>query len=239
MKTGTILLAQHSSSPGERMIAERCAEYLRSKGRKDVRIAFHSGSPGSEEVMLAMNEEGIDTFAIVPLSISEGRKTVWLMPNAMGLPDNCGSWRMIGKKDVATRFATALGQDPRMASALVRREGSPEDGTGILLLSRGSTHSQCRKTAEYYADALRGAGWKVECGCCLHGRPIGEAVESLKDAGAVRIRVVPMFIAFDGRSAEESKSLLSESEMEIDYSEPLSEIPIYLEIVDNKVPDGW
>ncbi len=115
MKTGIIVLGQHSDSPGGRRVAERFAEHLESKGRKTVRVAYHSGSPGAEEVMLSMNREGVDTFSIVPLSVSEGRKTVWLMPKGLRLPDNFGSWTMIGGKDVATRFATALGADPRMS----------------------------------------------------------------------------------------------------------------------------
>ena len=202
MRTGVIVLGQHSSSPGERAAAERCAEYMASQGRRNVRVAFHSGSPGSEQVMLEMNAEGVDTFAIVPLSISEGRKTVWLMPKGLRLPDNCGSWAIIGGKDVATRFATALGPDPRMASALTAREGDPGEGEAVLLLSRGSSHSQCRKTAEYYAEAFREKGWRAECAYCRHGTGVQEAVSSIVGDGYGRIRVVPLFIGFDGASAE-------------------------------------
>ncbi len=239
MKTGTIVLAQHSDSTGERRVAERCARYLEEHGRKNVRIAYHSGEPGSERVMLEMNAEGVDTFAIVPLSISEGRKTVWLMPKALRLPDNCGSWTMIDGKDVATRFATALGRDPSMASALAEREGRPDKDTAILLLARGSTHSDCARTSEFYADALREAGWRTECGYCHHGRTVEEAVEALVGEGYGRIRVVPLFVAFDGRSADDARKILSSISVDVEYSEPVSEIPVYIEIMNNKVPEGW
>ncbi len=232
-------MAQHSDSPGERKVAEMCARFLEENGRKNVRIAFHSGSPGSEEVMLDMNREGVDTFAIVPLSVSEGRKTVWLMPKAMRLPDNCGSWTMIDGKDMATRFATALGPDPDMASALAEREGKPEDGTAIMLLARGSTHSSCARTAEFYADALRKAGWHVECGYSVHGRTVKDAAKAIVDSGFGRIRVVPLFIAFDGRSSEDAMKTLSGFDAEVSYAEPVSRIPIYLNIINNKVPEGW
>lgn len=239
MKTGIIILGQYSDSPGENKLLTRCARYLSSKGRKRVCIAFHSGTPGSEDVMLQMNADGVDTYAIVPLAISEGKKTVWLMPKALRLPDNCGSWTIIDGKDVATRFATALGQDPGMASALAEREGRPEEGTAILLLARGSTHSTCSKTSEYYADALREKGWTVECGYCHHGRSVEDAARAILDAGFSRIRVVPLFIAFDGKSADRARETLSSVPAEVDYSEPISEIPLYLSIIDSKIPEGW
>ena len=239
MKTGTIVLAQHSGSPGERRMAERCAGFLESRGRKNVRIAYHYGSPRSEDVMARMFDDGVDTFAIVPLSISEGRMTVWLMPDAMGLPDNCGSWTMMGGRDVATRFATALGRDPAMASALAEREGEPVEGTAVLVLAHGSSHSQCARTSEFYADALRRAGWRAECAYCRHDRGIKDAVSSLAEEGYGRIRVVPLFIAFDGRSASEARGILRDAGVEVEYSEPVSEIPLYLETLDAKVPEGW
>ncbi len=83
--------------------------------------------------MEAMHDEGVDTFCIIPLTVSEGRHTVWLMPGSVSLPDNFGLWTYVHGKDVATRFATALGSDARIAGSLVDREEAPDPGAAILL----------------------------------------------------------------------------------------------------------
>ncbi|MBQ7979352.1 MAG: hypothetical protein IJ248_06350, partial [Candidatus Methanomethylophilaceae archaeon] len=72
MNTGVIVLGQHSGSAGERAVAERCAGFLRDNGRRNVNIAFHYGTPSSDIVMESMNLDGVDTFVILPLAISEG-----------------------------------------------------------------------------------------------------------------------------------------------------------------------
>ena len=136
MKTGVIILGNRSSKECLE-VAERARDYLESNGRKNIRIAFHEGDPSSDAVMDEMNREGIDTFAILPLAISEGETTVWSMPKKLGLPDNCGSWRMMNGKDVATRFATALGSNHALAEELVKREGEVRKDTALLLISFG------------------------------------------------------------------------------------------------------
>ena len=116
--------------------------------------------------------EGVDTFCILPITVAEGNQTVWNMPKRIGLPDNAGSWRMVGEHDVATRFSTALGRDPRMTEAILDMLGAPSEGDGILLLAHGSELSMSAKTAEYYAEALRLNGWKAECGFARFGSDI-------------------------------------------------------------------
>jgi len=238
MKTGIIVLGNHSSEECIE-VAERAAEYLSSNKRKNVRIAFHEGTPSSDAVMEEMNLEGTDTFVILPLAISEGKTTVWEMPKKLGLPDNCGSWRMMNGKDVATRFATVLGCNHALAEELVQREGDVREDTALLLISFGSHDEDAVRVADYYRDELQNAGWMTDTCYCRHGRRIEEALDSLKQKGFSKVRVIPLFVAFDGKSATLAKRKLDSSDMEISYSEPVSRLESFYRILDSKVPDGW
>ncbi len=239
MKTGIIVLGQHADSAGENAVAERCAEYLMGNRRKNVNIAFHHGEPSSDEVMERMNMDGIDTFVILPLSISEGRMTVWEMPKKLGLPDNCGSWRIMNGKDVATRFATALGKNDAVADELIEREGTPDDNTSILLISYGSKNRECSDTARFYASRLELAGWRTTTAYCHHGRTVQDAITDFKKQGTKHIRVIPLFIAFDGPSAEQARRELDSSVLKVEYSEPISNLESFYKVLDSKVPEGW
>ena len=236
MKTGIIVLGMHSDIPSEVAVAERCASFLVSKGRKNVRVAFHRGSPSSADVIERMfTEEGVDTFCILPLTVAEGNQTVWNMPKRMGLPDNAGSWRMVGDHDVATRFSTALGRDPRMAKAIVEHLGKPSQNDGILLLAYGSELSMSAKTAEYYAEALRDGGWIAECAFARFGRTVAEAMESLRERGCGRIKVLPLSITADGKYMKNALTSAGPAEVLC----PVSGLPAFLEILDSKVPEDW
>ena len=240
MKTGVIVLGMDSGLPDGKRIAEKCAGYLVSAGRKNVRTAYHRGEPSSDAVMLDMFHQGVDTFAILPLTVSEGKLTVWEMPGKLRLPDNSGSWTILEGKDVATRFATALGRDPRMAEALAEREGNPADDTGLLLAAWGSPHSQCRKTAEYYAGCLRDRGWAAEFGFTGMGVPsVLEAAEKLREQGALRIRIIPLMISADSPSLSGAFRNLVSLGFDAEMAEPISHIPVFMEILDSKVPEKW
>jgi len=239
MRSGIIVLAQHANSEGERSVAERCADYLRSNGRKNVHIGYHYGSPSSDTVMESMNRYGVDTFVILPLSISEGKMTVWTMPKKLGLPDNCGSWRMMNGKDIATRFATALGKNYALAEELIAREETVRQDTALLILAYGSETRESEDTARFYAEELEGCGWRTEIAFCRHGRSISEAIQSVKGSGISKIRVIPLFIAFDGLAASQAKEELDSSGLFVSYSRPVSDLVSFYKILDSKVPDGW
>lgn len=234
-----MVLAQHASSEGERSVAERCADYLRSNGRKNVHIGYHYGTPSSDTVMESMNRDGVDTFVILPLSISEGKMTVWTMPKKLGLPDNCGSWRMMNGKDIATRFATALGKNYALAEELIAREGTVRQDTALLVLAYGSETRDSEDTARFYAEKLKEYGWRTEIAFCRRGRSISEAIQSVKGSGISRIRVIPLFIAFDGRASSQAKGELDSSGLTVSYSRPVSDLVSFYKILDSKVPDGW
>lgn len=239
MKTGIVVLGQHSHSINESRVAKRCVDYLESKGHRNVRMAYHHGTPDSLDVISSMFlEEGIDTFAILPLNISEGNMTIWNMPKKIGLPDNSGSWTLIGGRDIATRFATALNFDKRMADAIVRQLGEPDDSTGILFLIRGSRLSQAERTAEHYSDCVRAFGWKAAYATAQAGS-ISAALEGLRGEGATSVRVIPLYVGFDGPSSKHALRNLEGSGIETIVEPAVSEMQEYYEILESKVPEGW
>jgi hypothetical protein len=161
------------------------------------------------------------------------------MPASVLLPDNFGSWTIIDGKDVATRFATALGPDPRMLDAILTELGRPKQGEGVLLASRGSPHSTTAKTADYYMEGLRNAGWKAEWCADKHGTPVEDAIGRLRTQGVNKTIVLPLYVAFEGPSSENIKKGISSTGMEIRFEKPVGRLPIFKKILDSKVPEGW
>ena len=239
MKTGCMVMGLHKGSQEERGLADDVVAYLSSRGRKNVFSAFLYGEDPYKVMASKFSDEGIDTFAIVPLCISEGKQSIWEMPAALHLPDNSGSWTMVGEHDVATRFATAMGKDPLMAEAIAEGLGEPKGDTGILVLAYGSNLSQCGKTADYYAGYIRSKGWKAAFGFTGIGSPGVSEAARLVSEGCSKITVVPLFTAFSGKSAESAKDALENIDAEVSYTEPVSHLPVFREIIDSKIPEGW
>ena len=239
MRTGCMVMGLHKGSQEERGLADNVIAYLSSKGRKNVFSAFLYGEDPFEVMASKFNDEGIDTFFIVPLCISEGRQSVWDMPAAIHLPDNSGSWTMVGNHDVATRFATAMGRDPVMAEAITERLGEPKEDTGVLILAYGSNLSQCGKTADYYTEHIRSRGWKAAFGFTGIGSPNVSEAANMVSEGCSKIVVVPLFTTFSGKSAESARDILDGISAEIIYIEPVSYFPEFMEIIDSKIPEGW
>ncbi len=48
MKTGVIIIGMDSEEEGLHPFAERCAQFLKDRGRKDVRISYYYGGPVPE-----------------------------------------------------------------------------------------------------------------------------------------------------------------------------------------------
>ena len=241
MKTGIIVLGKNSANEREREAVEKCCRYLADHEHRNVRSAFHLGEPRSDKVLKKMFlEEGIDTFCILPMAIAEGNLTIWDMPKRLGLPDNSGSWTMIGNHDVAIRFSTAMGFSGYMANAMLARLGCPPPGTGAVVLAHGSRLSLSQKTAERYAAYLEDNGWKTACAFTETGSAtVTDAVDVLSSAGCKRIVVIPLFIGTDGKSYLRTVKELNDSGIEYTVTEPVSEYPEFLEVLESKVPDDW
>ena len=240
MKTGCMVMGLHKGSSEERAFTDSVVEWLRSRGRKNVFQSYFRGEDPYSVLASKFNDEGIDTFAVIPLCISEGKQTIWSMPAAIRLPDNSGSWTMVGDHDVAIRFATAMGRSPTIADGISRELGDPEEDSGVLLLAYGSELSQCVKTSEYYRDDLISRGWKAECGYTRLGAPSpAEAAKELVSGGCSSVIVLPLFTTFKGRSAEEAKRSLEDFDADIKYMSPVSELPEFMDLIDSKIPEGW
>ena len=241
MRTGVIVLARSPGTDGK--VAQRCADFLSSKGRKDVRIGYWKAEPDVFDLMTSMHDEGIDTFSILPLSISEGKNTVWLMPKAVSIPDNCGSWTMIDGKDVAIRFATALGADDRMADAILEELGRPEDDVPVLIMTRGSPFSYSGKDVNYYSAILRDAGWQVFSVSLHYGDGFDPVIERLRSSGARRMKVVPFLVSSESNSFRQMddgiRRISDGLGIGIEILPTVTDLPAYLDILDSKVPKGW
>jgi sirohydrochlorin ferrochelatase len=241
VKTGIIVLGHDSESPQGRSIVMKICSYLESKGHRNVFPAFHIGEPRSNGVIRMMFEEhGVDTFSILPVMISEGNLTIWNMPKRIGLPDNSGSWMMVGEHDVATRFATAMGASDVMADAILSRLGRPDADTGVIILTHGSELSLAERTADYYSERVKGSGWRSTSAYTKTGpRDIGQAVRELQNEGCRRFMIVPLTVTTDGRYF--SRSIEELNAMGVDYEifGPVSGYPEFLQIMESKVPEDW
>jgi len=240
MKTGIIVLGNSGSDDSERDVLMRCCDYLRTRSHKRVHPAFHHGEPRSDAVMERMfiNEE-IDTFCVLPLAVAEGNMTIWLMPKQIGLPDNSGSWRMIGEHDVAVRFATAFGAPERLVNAVADASGPPGCGRGALILFRGSGLSIARKVADAYAICFRDRGWVAVCSDCIGPHSLEDAVEKIREEGCRSILVVPLFIGTGGRRFREAIRRIDGTGIDYSVGRPLSDYPEFYEILESKIPEGW
>lgn len=236
MKTGILILAQSSKNQA---VAEAVADELKKRGRRNVRIGYHFSSPRSDDVMVDMFEsDGVDTFCILPLCMAEGRMTVWKMPNQLGLPDNSGSWRMIGEHDVATRFACAVGFDERLADAIVRELGEPSEGTGVLVLARGSSLSMASKVANRYASYIREHGWRTAYSFTDAGEPTVEgSLIGLSDCR--RIVSVPLMIGTDREGYAAAVEKIGGSGAEVVETRPVSSYPEFIDNLDSRIPEDW
>ncbi len=241
MKTGIIVLGHDSDSRECRDFINGMCANLREDGFKNVFPAFHFGEPRSDSVIRSMfTDHGIDTFCILPIVVSEGNMTIWEMPKQLGLPDNSGSWMMIGEHDVATRFATAMGASVVMAEAIAKKMGAPVSDTGIIVLTHGSELSLSGKTAEFYSASLAESGWKTCCAYSRTGvRDIVKAADELRNRGCTRFRVLPLYITTDGRYYLESIRKLESAGADYEVSEPVSSYPEFYEILKSKIPEDW
>ena len=239
MKTGVIVYGTDSDNPSECATIEGIVSFLDARGHKNVRAGFYHGDPGADKVMYEMFEDGVDTFAILPMVLAEGRMSIWLMPEKIHLPDNCGSWTIIDGKDVATRFATALGFDVGIASDILKSIGSPERGKGVILIARGSPLSICEKTVKSYVKFLQEAGWTAECAFMKHGRTIHEVIEDISSKGINDVCVVPMFIGPSEKTLDAITGSISDKGMKINICPKISEFDSFLAALESKIPNGW
>jgi len=245
MNTGVIVLA-HRKAPEVEPVAGWYADRLRERGRRNVRVAYHEGSPSVEEVLRDIRVPGTNnTVVVLPLLLSEGDISTWLMPKGMGMPDNCCSFTYITGTHIAIRFSTAFGKMEALSEVLMHRmsEAGAEKDDGILLIGRGSRLDMCMDTVRHHADCIRDRGFcNVEYNTLKHSdRSIRESVASLKEKGVKRIVVLPMFL-FEGRSVKDIiPDLVNEASEGIPVicARCIGCDDILLDDMDRKIPEDW
>lgn len=237
MKTGTLVLAMHSDIGEERAIAEKIKNHLLSKGRKNVFIGYHRGNPDCYEVFLEMNRQGVDTYCILPVLFSEGKQSVWNIPKHLTLPDNSGSWTMIGSHDVATRFCTALGFDERLAHSVSEDLGPSLKNHKAILLGYGSPLSVFGRTMSEYSEYLSESGWKNETVLVKNN---SEPIENQFSANpGETIHVIPFAVSAKGKSIGGAIEKIRSSHDKCQIHKTIFEHGIVPEIMDSKVPEDW
>ena len=245
MNTGVIVLA-HRRAPETEPVAERYAEGLRERGHKNVRVAYHEGSPSVEEVLREIRVPGVNnTMIVLPLLISEGDLSTWVMPKGIGMPDNSCSYTYITGTHIAIRFSTTFGRSDALSETLMDRlsEAGAEGTDGILLLHRGSRLKMAADTAMKHVGYLSEHGYPiVECNSLRYSDvPISESLASLKEKGAGRIVVLPMLM-YDGMGVREiipGDARKSSNDIPVICARCLGFNERLLDDLDRKVPDDW
>ena len=63
--------------------------------------------------------------------------------------------------------------------------------------------------------------------------------EGLIDSGKKKVRIIPLFVAFDGPSALKARMEIESFGLETEFSRPISHLESFNLILDSKVPEGW
>lgn len=245
MKTGVIVLVQNCNDY-TRPVAEWYAQKLSERGHQDVNVAYHNGEPDILTVLRRMNVHGQqNVFIVLPLLVSEGNLSIWDMPKRMGMPDNSCSYTYITGTHIAIRFSTAFGKSEALSRTLLKRleEASASTDDGILLVTRGSELGYAMEDAEHHCRYLSKHGFpNTACVAVKHGSPsISEGMKKLKENGAKRVIILPMYIFRSKSVTDAIPSQVSECSIDIpiSYAEPLGCEELLLDELDSKIPEGW
>ncbi|MBE6517989.1 MAG: hypothetical protein E7Z70_00370 [Thermoplasmata archaeon] len=89
-------------------------------------------------------------------------------------------------------------------------------------LTASLSASGSSKTAEFYSGYLRDAGWDTETCYCRNGETVSEAMRDIIDSGKKKVRIIPLFVAFDGPSALKARMEIESFGLETEFSRPIS-----------------
>jgi len=245
MKTGVILYS-HLSNESARSVAEWYATGLRERGHKDVRVAYHKGNPGIEETLRGMNVHGMNnTFVVIPLLLSEGDLSTWVLPKKMAMPDNSCSYTYLTGMHIAIRFSTAIGESDALSETVLKRvkeKGAHKDD-GILLVSKGSRLSMNVKTLNRIAGYVEGHGFGNVSLAVLDGEgpSIASSIGSLMEKDVKRLIIVPLFLTQCRSVTETIPSLVRDSchLIPVLFADVIGTDELILDDMDKKIPEGW
>ena len=122
-KEGVLIIGHGSKLNFNKEIMELHAQRLREMGFKDVRIGFNETSaPLIEETLEKMVKDGVDVIFALPLFIASGVHLTEDIPEKLGIPKNSsGGTVKINGKTVTIKYATPIGDDPRITEILAEK----------------------------------------------------------------------------------------------------------------------
>ncbi|MDR0335093.1 MAG: sirohydrochlorin nickelochelatase [Methanomassiliicoccaceae archaeon] len=122
-KEGILIIGHGSKLNYNRDIMELHAKRLKEKGFKNVYIGFNETSaPLIEETLERMVKDGVDVIYALPLFIASGVHLTEDIPGKLGIPPNSsgGVAEICGKK-VTVKYASPIGDDPRITEILAEK----------------------------------------------------------------------------------------------------------------------
>ena len=245
MKTGVILYS-HLCDESSRSMTEWYAERLREKGHKDVRTAYHKGSPSIEETLKNMNVHGMNnTFVVIPMLLSEGDLSTWVLPKEMGMPDNSCSYTYLTGTHIAIRFSTAIGESEALSETVLKRirEKGANSDDGILLVSKGSRLSMNLKSMNRIAGYVEGHGFKNVSIAVLDGEgpSVAASIANLMEKDVKRLIIVPLFLTECKSVTEAIPSLVRDSCLliPVEFADVIGRDEQILDDMEKKIPEGW
>lgn len=257
MSKGILIIGYGTRTGNLKEVLERTAARLRARGRKNVHICyFRVSSPTIQEAMSRMVRDGVDDILGVPYYIAEGRLTLEMIPEKMGIGATTGTKTVVDGKRINASLAPAFGMNRVLTEIAFDRiaEAGASFDDGILIMGHGSrdVFSSNEAIVRVNAERIQNRGYKhvvyafnefVEPG-------ISEGVDMLAAQGVSRIVCVPLFITTGVHLNEEVPDKIgiphySEGgeierggrNISVSYMRPVEDDPRLLEIVDSEIAE--
>lgn len=257
MTKGILLIGYGTRTGNLCEILERQAARLRARGRENVYVAYYRVSePSIEEAVDTMVADGVDDILGIPYYIAEGRLTMELIPEKMGIGTATTSKREVGGKTVRLSLSPAFGMTRTLTDIACDRiaDAGGSMDSGILVIGHGSRDVSGSNQAivQINADRLKEMGYNhVAYGFNEFNEPaITDALEDLVSRGVEDVVVVPLFIASGVHLGEEipdkigiphysSEGIIERSgkSIKIHYTAPAGDDPRLLGIIDSEVAE--
>ncbi|AGI48238.1 hypothetical protein TALC_01253 [Thermoplasmatales archaeon BRNA1] len=258
MTKGILIVGYGTRTGNLTDILESQAARLRARGRKNIYVSyFRISEPTIPDAIAKMAADGIDDVLAIPYYIAEGRMTLELIPEKLGIGHTSHGVADIGGRKVKVTVAPAFGRTRMLTNILTDRiaqAGGSKD-TGILVIGHGSRdmHDSNREIVELNARRLGDMGYRhVAYGFNeFCGPEISDALASLAKE-TDEVIVTPLFIANGVHLGEEIAEKLGISNYSkggkvdiggkmicVKYMAPVEDDVRLLESIDAKVADFY
>lgn len=190
-------------------VLQKQAARLRCRGWENVAVAyFRVSSPTIPEAVRELVSKGVEEIVAIPYYIAEGTLTKELIPEKLGIKDDCGYADVDGKK-VLIHVAPAFGYSFDLTGIICDRiaDAGGDRDCGVLVLGHGTRHPSLsnmfvvKKNAErLHALGFKHATYAFNEFC---EPTIKDALDRLEKEGVDRIVAIPLFIAMGLHLGEE------------------------------------